>query len=149
MLNLALVRPALEYGSVTWHPLNSTLTNRLEATQRFACRVILQSWNLSHEDLLQETNLQPLNKRRDVASLCHLYKMFSNLCASPNPFKPHPKPDLRNLNSRAVLIPRHRLTLTQRFFYPYSSSLWNYLPEAIVNANTIQSFKSCVKTHLL
>ena len=53
ILYLAIVRPILEYGSVTWHPLNTTLTYRLEACQRFAARVILQSWNLSHEDLLQ------------------------------------------------------------------------------------------------
>ena len=149
ILYLALVRPILEYGSATFHPLNSTLTKRLEGTQRFACRVILQSWNLSHEDLLQDSNLPPLNKRRDIASLCHLYKIFSNLCSSPNPFRPHPKPDLRNLNSRAVSIPFHRLTLTQRSFYPYSSSLWNSLPEVIVNAITLQSFKSAVQAHLL
>ena len=59
-------------------------------------------WNLSHEDLLQDSNLPPLNKCRDVASLCHLYKIFSNLCSSLNPLWPHPKPDLRNLNSCAV-----------------------------------------------
>ena len=35
-LYLALVQPILEYGSITFHPLNITLTNRLESTQRFA-----------------------------------------------------------------------------------------------------------------
>ena len=78
-----------------------------------------------------------------LLSVRHLWRM------SPNPFKPHRKPDLRYLNSHAVSIPFHRLTLTQRFFYPYSSSLWNYLPEVIVNAPTLQSFKSVVKTNLL
>ena len=41
ILYLAIVRLILEYGSVTWHPLNTTLTNRLEACQRFTARVIL------------------------------------------------------------------------------------------------------------
>jgi hypothetical protein len=148
-LYLALVRPSLEYGSVTWHPLNVTLTKRLEATQRFASRVILQSWNLSHEDLLKDSNLPLLNKRRDVASLCHMFKIVSNLCSSPNTFLPHPKPDLRHLNSRAVTIPFHRLNITQRSFYPYTSVIWNYLPEVIVICSTLQAFKSAVQSHLL
>ena len=69
---------------------NTTLTNRLEACQRFAARVILQSWNLSHEDLLQKSNLPLLSKRMDYATLCHLYKILHHLSSSPNSYNPHP-----------------------------------------------------------
>ena len=148
-LYLALVRPILEYGCTTWHPLNISLTNRLESTQRFACRVILQSWNLSHEDLISDSDLPLLSKRRDVASMCHLFKIFANLCSSPNPFLPHPRPGLRNLNSRSVQVPFRRLSLSQRSFYPFASSIWNYLPEAIVNASSLQAFKLAIQSHLL
>jgi len=147
-LYLALVRPILEYGCTSWHPLNITLTNRLESTQRFACRVILQRWKLSHDELLHESNLPPLTKRRDVASLCHLYKILHGLCSSPNPFRPHSRPSLRHLNSCAVEVPFCRLTLSQRSFYPYVASLWNYLPETIVKSSSLQSFKLAVQTHL-
>ena len=72
-LYLALVRLILEFGSdPDW-----TAWGQSELRT-----VILQSWNLSHEDLLQDSNLPPLNKPRDVASLCHLYKMFSSLSSS-------------------------------------------------------------------
>ena len=101
-LHLALVRPILEYASTTWHPLNIKLTNRIESTQRFACRVILQQWKLSHDELLQESDLPTLAKRRDVATLCHLFKIFHGLCSSSNPYRPHPRPSLRHLNSCAV-----------------------------------------------
>ena len=37
ILYLALVRPILEYGSITWHPLNKSLTNQLESCKRFTC----------------------------------------------------------------------------------------------------------------
>ena len=57
ILYLALVRPILEYGGINWHPLNKSLTNRFESCQRFACRVVLQSWNDSHEDLLLKPDL--------------------------------------------------------------------------------------------
>ena len=144
----AIVRPILEYGSVTWHPLNTTLTNRLKACQRFAARVILQPWNLSHEDLLQKSNLPLLSKRRDYATLCHLFKILHHLFSSPNPYNPHPRPSLRNLNSRAVVPPFCRLTLCQKSFYPYAPTLWNDLPEDIIQCNSLQSFKSALRSHL-
>ena len=61
------MNPILEYGSATFHPLNSTLIKQLEATQCFACCVILQSLNIYHEDLqlVQDSNLPPLNKHHD------------------------------------------------------------------------------------
>ena len=148
ILYLAIVRPILEYGSVTWHPLNTTLTNRLEACQRFAARVILQSWNLSHEDLLQKSNLPLLSKCRDYATLCHLYKILHHLSSSPNPYNPHPRPSLRNLNSCAVVPPFCRLTLCQKSFYPYAPTFCNYLPEDIIQCNSLQSFKSALHSHL-
>ena len=149
ILYLALVRPILEYGSTTWHPLNKTLANRLESCQRFACRVILQSWKASHDDLLLKTDLPLLSKRRDIATLCHLFKIVHDLCSSPNPFKPHPRPNLRNLNSCALDPPFCRLTLSQRSFYPYAPTLWNYLPEEIVQCRSLSSFKTAVHSHLV
>ena len=148
-LYLALVRPILEYASTTWHPLNIKLTNRIESTQRFACRVILQQWKLSHDELLQESDLPTLVKRRDVATLCHLFKIFHGLCSSPNPYRPHPRTSLRHLNSCAVDPPFCRLSLSKSSFYPYAPTLWNYLPEAVVKSTSLQAFKLAVHSHLL
>jgi hypothetical protein len=142
------VRPILEYGSTVWHPLNKTLTNRIEACQRFAARMILQSWNLSHEALLLKSDLPLLSTRRDFASLTHLYKIIHHLCSSPNPFQPHHRPSLRNLNSCSINPPFCRLTLCQKSFYPYSPTLWNYLPEVIVQSKSLKSFKSSLWSHL-
>ncbi len=75
-LYITLVRPILDYGSITYQPLNQTLTNRIESTQRFALRVILQSWSLSHDELLSKADLPLLSKRRDFDTLCHLYKIL-------------------------------------------------------------------------
>ena len=87
ILYLALVRPILEYGSTTWHLLNKSRTNRLESCQRYACRVVLQSRKASHEDLLLKSDLPLLSKRRDIATLCHLFKIVHELCSYPNPYK--------------------------------------------------------------
>ena len=149
ILYLALVRPILENGSTTWHLLNKSLTNRLESCQRYACRVVLQSWKVSHEDLLSKSDLPLLSKRCDIATLCHLFKIVHDLCSFPNPFKPHPPPNLWNLNSCALDPLFCRLTLSQRFFYPYAPTLWNYLPEEIVQCKSLSSFKMAVHSHIV
>ena len=41
----------------------------------------------------------------DIASLCHLFKIVHNLYSSPNPFNPHPRPNLWNLSSNALDSP--------------------------------------------
>ena len=134
-LYLTLVRPILEYASTTWHPLNIKLTNRIESMQRFACRVILQQWKLSHDELCQKLELLTLSKHRDVATH-HLLKIFQGLCSSLNPYRPHAHP---SLNSCAVDPPFCCLSLSETSFYPYASSLWNYLPEAIHFPQSLQT----------
>ena len=74
---LALVRPILEHASITWHPLNKSLTNRREACQRFACRVVLQSWNDSHEDLLFKSDLPVLVILEGSCSLSSAVAVFA------------------------------------------------------------------------
>ena len=87
----------------------------------------LQIWKESHEELLLKSDLPPLSKRRDIATLCHLFKIVHGLCSSTNPFKLHPRPNLRNFNSCALDPLFCRLTLSQRSFHPYAITLWNYL----------------------
>ena len=121
-LYLSLVRLILEYSSTIWHPLNIKLTNRIESTQRFVCRVILQQWKLSDDKLLLESDLPTLAKCRDVATLCHLFKVFHGLCSSPNPYRPHPHPCLRHLNSSAV-DPLFAVFLFQSYLFTHTPPL--------------------------
>ena len=107
----------LEYASTTWHLLYMKLTNRIESTQRFACRDILQQWKLSHDGFLQESDLPTLAKHRDVATLCHLFKIFPGLCSSVIPYRPHPRPSLRHLNSCAVDPPFFAVCLFQSYLF--------------------------------
>ena len=45
-----------------------------------------------------------------------------------------------------VVPPFCRLTLCQKSFYPYAPTLWNYLPEDIIQCNSLQSFKSALRS---
>ena len=108
-----------------------------------ADRVFLQSWNLSHEDLLQKSDFHLLSKPRDYATLCHLYTILNHLSSSP-----YPRPSLRNLNSRAIVPLFCGLTLCQKSVYPFASTLWNYLPEDVIQCNSLKSLKSALRAHL-
>ena len=143
-LYLALIQPILEYGSITWYPLNITKTKKLKSTQWFPCRVILQSWKLSHEDLL-ESNPPSLSKLCDTAVLCHLYS-FTHLCSSPNPFRPHP-----NLFfATSIVFPLTRLSAG--WLFPnclFAPTMWNYLLEDVTKCPSLPAFKTAVCHHLL
>ena len=144
-LYTSLVRPALEYSSSTWHPLTKTQTNRLESVQRFACRVILQSWDLDHDSLLSQTNLPSLEVRRDSFTVRHVFKILAGLSSAPNVFTPHSRSNSRCNHSRALYPPFSRLTLCQRSFFHLGPLLWNELPENVVCSPTLSAFKAAVK----
>ena len=59
------------------------------------------------------------------------------------------RPNLWNLDSCALDPPFCCLTLSQRSFYLYAPTLWNYLPEEIVQWKSFSSFKTAVHTHLV
>ena len=80
---------SLNMPPTTRHPLNKTLTKRFESTQRFACRVILQLCYLMMTFSRSLIYIPTLARGRDVATLCHLFKI---LCSSPNPCRPIPAP---------------------------------------------------------
>ena len=88
--------------------------------------------------------MQLLAKHHDFATLCQLFKIVHNLCSSPNPYNPHPRPGLRNLNNMALDTPFCRLSLTQKSFYPYTPTLWNHLPDSTVKCPTLTAFKSAI-----
>ena len=143
-LYITMVRPILEYSCVSWHPLNKTLTNRLESVQRFACRVILQTWDLDHQELLSRTSLPTLESRRDFYTVIHVFKILNNLSSAPNVFTPHTRQDTRSNHSRSLHIPFSRLTLCQKSFYHHGPKLWNKLSEENINCTTLHSFKAAV-----
>ena len=107
-------------------------------------------WNCCVLDVIMHNFPMKISYRIQTShpSTSHLFKVFSSmLFPKSTPASSQTRP--YNLNSPAVSIPFYRLTLTQQSFYPYSSSFWNSLPQVIVNAITLQSFKSAVQAHLL
>ena len=52
----------------------------LERVEKFALHMVTKCWDLSYLELLDITGVLSLERRRDVARLCLLYKIVNCLC---------------------------------------------------------------------
>lgn len=82
-LYVTFVRPILEYASQVWSPYHKVHSKRIEAVQGrfilFALRGLgwADAHNLPHyRDRLKLIDLQPLDKRRDVADILFIHQLL-------------------------------------------------------------------------
>ena len=72
----ACVRSILEYGSNCWDPINKTDIDKLESVNRFAMRHYVNKWNLSENELFEQTKWSTLAQRRHRLKVIQLYKFY-------------------------------------------------------------------------
>ena len=75
-LYLSLIRPHLEYAVQVWNPYLVKDIQKLEAMQRFALRMCLKQWNSSYTDLLRESEVPELTKRKFL-NVMYFYKTIN------------------------------------------------------------------------
>ena len=131
-----------EYCSVVWAsaaPTHLNMLNRVFISARFMLR---QNISLDH--------------RRNVAALCIFFKIFNHPEHPMHARLPAPANFVRRtrrnqrLNSRSLrsaLSPNS--VQFNRTFIPSTIEVWNSLPQALVDAATMDSFKRGVNRHLL
>ena len=148
----ALVRPILEYAPTVWDPYTLENINRVEMIQRRAARYVLNQYGRrsSVNAMLKELKWPLLETRRKVSRLCMLYKATNKLVELPSQeiqLKSNTRSSLRINNSKAFNIPDTPKHYIKESFYPKTIREWNILPEKIVTADTIESFRNLVMKH--
>ena len=138
----AFILPFFEYCSVVWSSAAPTHLNMLQRVFMSARFLFRQNISLEH--------------RRNVAALCIFYKIINNPKHPLHSRLPEPAIFLRRtrmnqrLNSRSL---RSVLSVNSaqfnRTFLPCTVEAWNSLPQALVDAVTMDSFKRGVNKHLL
>jgi len=139
----ALVRPQLEYCVQAWRPYLKKDIDKLERVQHRATKMITECSKLSYENRLKVAGLTTLDDRRDRGDLIETFKVLKGLS----------KLDYQNLftldsNSRTrgnkykLVKSRSRLDIRKNFFSQRVINNWNRLPDSVVDAVSVNSFKN-------
>ena len=141
------ILPVLEYACELWDGCTEQDKQRLESIQLEAARIACGLPVYCKKDnVYNESNLEPLQIRRERRKLTLFYKMHNNLTP---PFLQSLLPPLvgdvthyplRNSNNYA--LQNHRLSTSDKSFIPSSIKLWNSLERDKQNCHTLASFKS-------
>lgn len=139
----ALVRPRLEYCIQVWCPYLKKDIDILEGVQRRATKMIEGYQELCYEDRLNYTGLIKLEKRRARGDLIQVFKIikgidkvdyrdyFEIVCSNRT----------RGHNLKLVKV-GCKLEIRKNFFSQRVVNAWNGLPQDVVDAITVNSFKN-------
>lgn len=142
-----LVRPMVEYGHSVWQPSQKMLQQEVEDVQRRATKLIGKLKDKPYQERLRILKLPSLEHRRRRGDMIDLYKYLSGLYKTIRPcFEPHSGRDTRG-NSRKLAKHYTRTELRRSFFSERVVSVWNDLPESVVTAPSLNSFKARLDAH--
>jgi hypothetical protein len=149
---VSLVRPSLEYATNVWSPIYSKDINILEKVQRSFTRRAFQRCNLPKTTYLNRITLlkwQSLEDRRLYFDLVLVYKIITNnIDLKPMDFFQFSE-GLNSGHGKKVFplkVPSTCQTNTQLNTLAHRTyQTWNNLPNSVVHAPSISSFKRRLK----
>jgi hypothetical protein len=138
-----LVRPIVEYGQAVWSPFQMGAIRKVESVQRNATKWVNGLKDKSYSERLKLLNLPTLRFRRMRGDMIETYKIIHKL------YDPQTSPTLSHSSrtSRGHQFKLHqertqRLEIRKNFFTNRIVKTWNALPEEVVSAKSLNSFKS-------
>ena len=138
----SLVRPLLEYGHCVWQPHHKTLCSDIEDVQRRATKLLGKLKEKSYPERLKTLGLPSLEHRRLRGDMIEVYKYLNGYYDVQRPvFQPSLGSSLRG-SSLKLQKNRFRLDVRGNYFSNRVVTQWNSLPDSVVLAPSINSFKS-------
>ena len=130
VLYTSIVRPVLEYASITWSPWLKKDILALEQVQK-RCLSLCK---------IEMVPLESLEKRRKIADMVETYKFLTGKYKT-NPLDLFSRP-FRNLRGHSweLFKPAVRKEVSRNFFTNRVIENWNNLPAEVVNATSTKSF---------
>ena len=125
----SLVRPHVEYSTPNWSPYYKKDRITIENVQRRATKLVTSLKNYSYPERLKKLVLPILKYRRERADLIQVYKILNNI-------------DLLDKEKLFTRLNIRTNTLGNRVV-----NFWNALPENVVNAPSLNAFKSRLNKH--
>ena len=143
ILYKTIIRPVLEYGHSIVYPKYEKDRILVENVQRRATKMIPEIKDLPYTQRLESLDLPSLQYRRDRGDMVECYKFTHEDYNSTFPFlmKSSTMPKTRGHSLRFVKRDC-KLDVRQKFFTNRVVNLWNSLPESVVTAPTLDTFKN-------
>ena len=142
MLYKAMVRPVIEYGIPAWSPFYWKDIDEIESVQRRATKLVPGFGELSYEDRLRKLDLPCLRYRRLRGDMIYIYKyLIDGMAANRSLFHRAVDSSTRG-HPFKLLKPRCNKNVRQGFFTQRNIDFWNSLPAHVVNAPSLNGFKS-------
>ena len=143
----ALVRPILEYGHSVWNPHLKTLCQDIEAVQKRATGLIGDLKGKEYPDRLAALKLPSLEHRRLRGDMLDTYKYMHGIYDTDRPnLELYLRRDTRG-HSLKLAKQQYRLNIRGGFFSERVVGVWNDLPDAVVTAPTVNTFKNRLDNH--
>jgi len=139
----ALVRPRLEYCVQVWCPYLRKDIDRIERVQRRATKLIEGYSTMTYLERLSATGLISMEKRRVRGDLIEAYKILKgkDQVNYKNFFEIQSSSRTRGHNCR-IVKQRSHLDIRKYFFSQRVVNAWNKLPQVVVDAESVNSFKN-------
>jgi ribonucleases P/MRP protein subunit RPP40 len=143
------VRPLLEYGFQIWNPYFKKDINILERVQRRATKMVGCLRNYDYDRRLISLGLT-LEKRRQRGDLIETYKILTGCYNVPGLGDMFVMNKNKNLRGHSLKLSLSSSTSNpRRHFLPNRVvDAWNELPETVISAPLVNSFKNRLNKHL-
>lgn len=148
ILYKTIVRPLLEYGNQTWGPFNMADRKLLERVQRRATKLIPEVRHLPYQERLRVLALPSLQYRRRRGDMILMFNiMHGRVRLRKEDF--FDKPRAAQTRGHQLKVAKHQSTSRIRcnHFSIRVVNDWNSLPEEVVCAPSLDSFKNRLDKH--
>ena len=149
----ALVLSQINYCIKIWGSTNKTVIQKIQKLQNFAAKVVDETAKkFDHvTPIITELKWLKLDKQYAYEMCCLVFKILTSML--PDWFfsfsKVHEITESRTRQANNLFIPRTNLDIGKRAISVQGPILWNELPESVKNSNSLPTFKTKLKNHLL
>lgn len=148
----AFISSRLDYCNSIMTGLPKKSIRQLQLIQNAAARVLTRTKKIEHiTPVLKSLHWLPVAQRIDFKVLLLVYKSLNGL--APEYIRDllswyKPSRSLRSSSSCLLTVPRTRTKQGEAAFSSYAPHIWNTIPGEYKAAETLNSFKSKIKTYL-
>jgi len=149
LLYKSYIRPKVEYCIQVWSPYRVKDIQCLENVQRRATKLVTKIRKLSYEERLKALRLTTLEQRRKRGDLIEVYKLMTGKEKVDYQQFFHKTSAGHNLRGHSMKLTtqQSKRDVRKYFFSVRSVKSWNSLPQQVIDAESINTFKTRLDKH--